>query len=102
MRFILQILVFLVLFYFLRLILRALLPNSASQPTFENTGSRTQSRRRSVKQGKMEKDPVCGTYVDVASSVQETFGGQTKYFCSSNCLNIYKQTYYHERNTKSV
>jgi YHS domain-containing protein len=50
----------------------------------------------------MEKDPVCGTYVDVASSLHDTFGGQIKYFCSSQCLSKYHETFYHERNTKSV
>ena len=101
MRFLIQFLAFLMLIYFLRAVLRALLP-LFSQPTFKSSGSPPRSTGRVVKQGKMEKDPVCGTYVDVASSLHETFGGETKYFCSSNCLTQYQQTFYHERNTKSV
>ena len=29
-------------------------------------------------------------------------GGETKYFCSSNCLNKFRQIRYSERNSKSV
>jgi YHS domain-containing protein len=102
MRFLIQILVFLMLIYFVRTILRALLPSVFSQPTFKNTQNPSQSRSRVVKQGKMEKDPTCGTYVDISTSLHETFGGNVKYFCSPDCLNKYQQTFYHERNSKSV
>jgi len=101
MKFLIQILAFLVLTYFLRAVLRALLP-FLSQTTFKTSASPPRSSGRIVKQGKMEKDPVCGTYVDVASSLHETFGGETKYFCCPNCLTQYQQTFYHERNSKSV
>jgi YHS domain-containing protein len=102
MRFLIQILAFLMLAYFVRAILRALLPSIFSQTTVKNTGNPAHPRGRAVKQGKMEKDPVCETYVDVATSLHETFGGEMKYFCSANCLKEYQQTFYHERNTKSV
>ncbi len=102
MRFLFQILAFLVLFYFVRYILRALLPAMFSQPSFDRSEPQSSSRGRAVKQGKMEKDPVCGTYVDVATSLHESFAGQTKYFCSSNCLNKFKQIRYGEGNSKSV
>jgi YHS domain-containing protein len=39
----------------------------------------------------MEKDPICGTYVDTATSPHATFAGETRYFCSSNCLDKFKQ-----------
>jgi YHS domain-containing protein len=44
-----------------------------------------------VKHGTMEKDPICGTYVDVASSLKTTIGGQTRYFCSSDCLERFQK-----------
>ena len=102
MRFLFQILAFLLLFYLVRSILRALLPAAFSQSKFDKTEPENSSRARAVKQGKMEKDPVCGTYVDVATSLHESFAGETKYFCSSNCLNKFKEIHYSERNTKSV
>jgi YHS domain-containing protein len=102
MRFLIQILAFLMVIYFVRAILRSLLPSLFSQPAFKKTGNPAPASGRVVKQGKMEKDPVCGTYVDVATSLHETFGGETKYFCSPNCQTQYQQTFYHERNSKSV
>ncbi len=35
--------------------------------------------------GELKKDPVCGTYTSAASSLQQTVGGQTYYFCSPKC-----------------
>ena len=33
----------------------------------------------------LKKDPVCGTYVLAATAVKKTSGGQTIYFCSTDC-----------------
>jgi YHS domain-containing protein len=33
----------------------------------------------------LKKDPVCGTFVSAATSVQKTKGGETYYFCSAAC-----------------
>lgn len=35
--------------------------------------------------GELKRDPVCGTYTAAASSVQQTRGGETFYFCSPEC-----------------
>jgi YHS domain-containing protein len=35
--------------------------------------------------GELKKDPVCGTYVLAATAVTKTSGGQTLYFCSTEC-----------------
>ena len=102
MRFLIQIVAFLLLIYFVRTLLRQFLPSIFSQPTFKNTGGPAQPGGRADKQGRMEKDPACGTYVDVATSLHQTFGGEMKYFCSPSCLKKYQQIFYHERNTKSV
>jgi YHS domain-containing protein len=102
MRFLIQILAFLLLIYFVRTVLRQILPSLFTRTTFQNTGNLGQTHGRAVKQGKMEKDPACGTYVDVATSLHESFGGEIKYFCSSTCLKKYQETFYHERNSKSV
>ena len=87
MRLLVPLFLILFLFFIVRSVLRGLL---ASTETLKQgpSGSR---RSSGVKLGKMEKDPVCGTYVDVATSVHGVFGGQTKHFCSPECLNKYKQ-----------
>lgn len=39
--------------------------------------------------GELKKDPACGTYIAAASSLKETVGGQTFYFCSKTCRDKY-------------
>src|SRR5438105_15292288 len=39
--------------------------------------------------GELKKDPVCGTYTAIASSVQQTIRGQTFYFCSPQSRDKY-------------
>jgi YHS domain-containing protein len=44
--------------------------------------------RRQVRRGvKLERDPVCGTYVTPGSALSLTSGGSTRYFCSEKCRN---------------
>ena len=35
--------------------------------------------------GELKKDPVCGTFVAAAGSVQQRVGKETVYFCSEEC-----------------
>jgi YHS domain-containing protein len=37
----------------------------------------------------LKKDPVCGTYIATDTSIHETVGGQTFYFCSRQCRDKY-------------
>jgi len=39
--------------------------------------------------GELKKDPVCGTYISVATSIKETVGGETVHFCSKECRDKY-------------
>jgi len=86
MRLLVPLLLILFLFFLLRSVLQGLLASTeksrldASRPP--GSGG--------VKLGKMEKDPVCGTYVDVATSVHGVFRGETKHFCSQECMDKYK------------
>jgi YHS domain-containing protein len=44
--------------------------------------------RRQVRPGvKLQRDPVCGTYVSPGSALSLTAGGSTQYFCSEKCRN---------------
>lgn len=91
MSFLFRLLLFLLLFYFLRQVLQVLIPGLF--PRGENKASRQVGAERNlrVKHGTMEKDPVCGTYVDVATSLQLTADGETLYFCSSGCMDKFKR-----------
>lgn len=75
---------------FVRGVLQALLAPMRERSNFENPGP-SRSRGSTVKQGTMEKDPVCGTYVDTDSALRRSFRGETKYFCSAECLEKFKQ-----------
>ena len=41
--------------------------------------------RPSTQPEALHKDPVCGTFVAASTAVQKTRGGQTYYFCSTEC-----------------
>jgi YHS domain-containing protein len=40
--------------------------------------------------GKLEKDPVCGTFVSPSASVTKEVGGQLIHFCSKSCRDKYR------------
>jgi YHS domain-containing protein len=39
--------------------------------------------------GELKKDPFCGTYIAAATSIKQTFGKETFYFCSPQCRDKY-------------
>ena len=55
--------------------------------------SKTQSQKSAGTQvpltGELKKDPACGTYIAAATSIKETVGGETFYFCSKQCRDKY-------------
>jgi len=83
----------LLLILFLFLMLRSIVQGLVSSTAKQKPDPDRQQRSGGVKLGKMEKDPVCGTYVDVVTSIHAVFAGQTKHFCSEECLNKYKQAH---------
>ena len=40
--------------------------------------------------GELKKDPVCGTFVAVASSIKRDVNGQVIHFCSTACRDKYQ------------
>jgi hypothetical protein len=39
--------------------------------------------------GELQKDPVCGTFVPVATSLKRVVSGHPVYFCSAECRDRY-------------
>lgn len=80
----------LLLFLFLRSIVRNLIQGARSKtPTPPRPAPTT--REASVPAGgELKKDPVCGTYVSTAASLTRTVHGQVMYFCSKECRDKYK------------
>jgi YHS domain-containing protein len=40
--------------------------------------------------GELKKDPVCGTFVAVSSSIKRDVDGQVLHFCSTTCRDKYQ------------
>jgi len=66
--------------------LHGFLASTGSDPS----GTRQASDPRAA--GELKRDPVCGTFVPVTSSVTETIGGEVVHFCSVACRDMYKHT----------
>lgn len=48
-------------------------------------------RRPSVPAGgELKKDPVCGTFISMATAPHKTVHGETYYFCSTACRDRFK------------
>lgn len=59
--------------------------------TFQSPQAAQQSAQSSVlhSAGELQKDPVCGTFVPVASSLKRMVSGHPVYFCSPECRDRY-------------
>lgn len=40
--------------------------------------------------GELKKDPVCGTFISTTTALQIRVGGETYYFCSTECRDKFK------------
>ena len=85
--FIREFLIPLLLFLFLRSILRTLWVNfrrpiSRSHPPGAPPPVRTG--------GQLHRDPVCGTYVSSDTGIVQKSGGETIFFCSPECRDKYR------------
>jgi YHS domain-containing protein len=40
--------------------------------------------------GELKKDPVCGTFISTATSIQKRVGEKTFYFCSVECRDKFR------------
>jgi len=63
--------------------------SEAMKPGSTGTGAPPRVSNQVPLSGELKKDPVCGTYIAAATSIQETMGGQTHYFCSQGCRDKY-------------
>ncbi len=85
---IVDILVPLLIFAFLRSLLRSLFQTKrdVSRPAYQGPPP---SRPDVVVGGELKKDPVCGTYVSAGASVTRTVNGKLLHFCSKECRDKY-------------
>jgi YHS domain-containing protein len=63
--------------------------SEAMRPSSGTPGSPPRPSNQVPLTGELKKDPVCGTYIAAATSIQEKVGGQTFHFCSQECRDKY-------------
>ncbi|HTS68717.1 MAG TPA: hypothetical protein VMO17_07010 [Terriglobia bacterium] len=85
-RLLLRFLVLLVFFAVIRYVVVAV-ARMFSQVT--NPRAPNQAARSNVG-GELKQDPVCGTFVPVATSVKKTVNGELVHFCSVACRDKFK------------
>jgi len=65
--------------------------SKAFSEAFQAQSPPAQARRASVPTGgELKKDPVCGTFISTETAFQKAVGGQTYYFCSTQCRDKFK------------
>jgi len=82
----------LVILLILRLVRNLFAPSPQRRQQAPPRGGRTagpQAMERSG--GKLVRDPHCGTYIPMSSSVHLVSGGETLYFCSTTCRDAYRR-----------
>jgi len=85
MRFLIRFLGLLILFAFIRYVFATvarLFSKAADTPQNQAT--------RGPMGGELKQDPVCGTFVSTATSIQQTINGKQVYFCSVACRDKFK------------
>ena len=80
----------LLLFLFLRSIVRNLIQGGRRKAQTQQPQPVTRQAPTVPAGGELKKDPVCGTYVSTSASVTRTVGGQVMYFCSKECRDKFK------------
>lgn len=83
-RLLLRFLYFLLLIFIIRALIGYLFPRSpkgkVSNPPPPSPGPSSK-----VISGHMEKDPICGMYIDAQTALHTDRGGKPYYFCSEGC-----------------
>jgi YHS domain-containing protein len=88
MRYLFEILSWLLLFLALKSIARTFM--AGVHRTRQAPRARSSERPPAPSGGELIKDPVCGTYVSAGASVTRTVNGQVIYFCSEECRKQYR------------
>lgn len=56
---------------------------------FKKSKDESKIKEKKIASGEMVKDPVCGTYVEVDSSIKVRDGSKVHHFCSYECRQKY-------------
>ncbi|MBZ5555139.1 MAG: YHS domain-containing protein [Acidobacteriia bacterium] len=84
-RLLLRFLYFLFLIFIIRAFIRYLFPGSPKGKTPNPPSPPSPGSSSKVISGHMEKDPICGMYIDTQTALHTDRGGKSFYFCSEGC-----------------
>ncbi len=59
-------------------------------PTQQQPVNASSSAGMPTSAGELRKDPVCGTFIPINSSLKKTVNGETVHFCSADCRDKFK------------
>src|SRR5215471_5112575 len=62
-----------------------------STTTGQSSGASPRKDRPIPSAEALKKDPVCGTFIAASSAVQKSIGGETFYFCSTECRDKFRE-----------
>ncbi|MDQ6699938.1 MAG: hypothetical protein M3Z36_07115 [Acidobacteriota bacterium] len=63
---------------------------SAQFPAQQQPANSRSSEGMPTSAGELRKDPVCGTFIPVGTSLKKTVNGETVHFCSADCRDKFK------------
>lgn len=88
-RAIFELLMTMVVIFFLRSVLRIIFRGFGSMTRPEEQARPPRVENSVPLSGELKKDPSCGTYISAATSIKERVGGETFHFCSKDCRDKY-------------
>jgi uncharacterized protein len=81
----------LLVLFFLRAVFRSVFAVLRQAHRGETARSGSGDQQRDIPSAtELKKDPVCGTYVPVATSLTRTINGSVVHFCSPECRDKYR------------
>jgi len=81
----------LLILFFLRAVFRSVFTVLRQSAPRQASRSGSNAQQRDIPPAtELKKDPVCGTYVSVATSLTRTVNGSVLHFCSPECRDKYR------------
>lgn len=63
---------------------------SAQFPAGQQPAGMRSSSGMPTSAGELRKDPVCGTFIPIGTSLKKKINGETMHFCSADCRDKFK------------
>jgi len=83
-----RLIIFLAVAFFVRRVMQMIMAEFSKMAGGANNAQPPPPRQQVT--GELKKDPVCGTFVAVASSIKRDVNGQVIHFCSTACRDKYQ------------